>query len=50
VLQLPLGDQDGVQELLDLRITSLGVSQDLADEIDRVLHFESMPYLLPFCH
>jgi hypothetical protein len=32
---------------LDLRVTGLGVSQDLADKIDRVLHLESVPYLLP---
>jgi hypothetical protein len=35
---------------LDLSITSLGVGQDLADEINRALHLESMLYLLLFYH
>jgi hypothetical protein len=45
VPQLSFGNQDGVQELLDLRITGLGIGQDLADKINRVLHLESVPCL-----
>jgi hypothetical protein len=47
VPQLSPGDQDGVQELLDLRITGLGIGQDLADKINRALHRESVPCLSP---
>jgi hypothetical protein len=45
--QLPFGDQDGVQELLDLGVASLGIGQDFAYEVYRVLHLEGMPLLLP---
>jgi hypothetical protein len=48
VPQLSLGDQDGVQELLDLGVTGLGISQDLVDKINRASHLESMPCFFPF--
>ena len=38
-------DQDSVQQLLDLRIASLRLIQDLADEIHRALDFILMPDL-----
>jgi hypothetical protein len=47
VPQLSPSDQENIQELLDLRVTGLGVGQDLANKIDRALHLESVPYLLP---
>ena len=49
-MQLPLGDQDGIQELLDLRVVSLGVRQDLANEVYGALHFEGMSLFLPLYH
>jgi hypothetical protein len=48
VAQLPPGDEDNVQELLDLWIACLGVRQDFIDEIDWTLHFEGMTLLLSF--
>ena len=42
VTQLPLGDKDGVQELLDLGVAGLGIGQDLANEVHGKLHFEGM--------
>ena len=45
-MQLPLGDQDGVQELLDLWVASLGVRQDLANKVYGVLHFEGVSLFL----
>ena len=48
--QLPLGDQDGVKELLDLRVASLGVEQDLINEVYGVLHFEGVSLFLPLYH
>jgi hypothetical protein len=48
VAQLPSADEDGIQELLDLWVTCLGVGQDFTDEVDRTLDFESMTFLLPF--
>ena len=33
VTQLSLGDKDGVHELLDLGVVSLGIGQDLANEV-----------------
>jgi hypothetical protein len=47
VPQLSLGDQDDIQELLDLGIMGLGVDQDLADKIKRALHLESAPCFFP---
>jgi hypothetical protein len=32
-------DQDGIEQFLDLRIASLRLIQDLANEVDRVLDF-----------
>jgi hypothetical protein len=48
VAQLPLGDEDSVQELLDLWVACLGVRQDFTDEIDWTLDFEGVTFLLPF--
>ena len=42
VMQLPLGDEDGVQELLDLGVAGLGIGQDLANEVHETLHFEGV--------
>jgi hypothetical protein len=50
VVQLSLGEEDGVQELLDLRVVHLGVGQDFTDEVDRTLHFEGVTLLLSFHH
>ena len=40
--QLPLGNEDGVQELLDLGVAGLGIGQDLANVVYGTLHFEDM--------
>jgi hypothetical protein len=47
VPQLSPSDQDGIQELLDLKVTGLGIGQDLTDKINRALHLESVPCLFP---
>jgi hypothetical protein len=43
-----LGDEDNVQELLDLWASCLGLIQDFTDEIDWMLDFKGMTFLLPF--
>jgi hypothetical protein len=48
VAQLPPGDEDSIQELLDLWIACLGVRKDFTDEVDWTLDFEGMTFLLPF--
>ena len=50
VTELTRRDQDGVQQLLDLRITSLGLIKNLTDEIYRTLHLIGVPGLLAFDH
>ena len=50
VAELARRDQDGVQLLLDLRITSLGFVENLTDEVYRTLHLIGMPGLLAFDH
>ena len=42
VTQLSLGDKDGVQEFLDLGVASLGIGQDIANEVHGTLHFEGV--------
>ena len=49
-MQLPLGDQDGVQELLDLWVASFGVGQDLTNEVYGALHFEGVSLFVPLYH
>jgi hypothetical protein len=44
----PSGDEDSVQELLDLWVACLGVGQDFTDEVDWTLDFEGVTFLLPF--
>jgi hypothetical protein len=48
VAQLSLGDEDSIQEFLDLWVACLGVKQDFADEVDQTLDFESVVLLLLF--
>jgi hypothetical protein len=48
--QLSPGDEDSVQELLDLRVACLGVRQDFTDEVDWTLNLEGVALLLPFHH
>jgi hypothetical protein len=43
VAQLSLGNQDCVQELLDLGIANVGIIQDFTDKVNRALHLEGMP-------
>ena len=48
--QLPPVDQDGVQELLDLGVASLGIGQDLANELHGTLFFEGVSLFFPLYH
>ena len=48
--QLPLGVEDGVQELLDLGVASLGFGQDLANEVHLVLYCEGVPLFFSLHH
>jgi hypothetical protein len=48
VAQLSPGDEDSIQELLDLRVACLGVRQDFTDEADWTSDLEVMTLLLPF--
>ena len=50
VIQLPLGDKDGVQELLDLGVASFGIKQHLAYEVHGMLHFEGVPFFFSLHH
>ena len=46
--QLPLGDQDGVWELLDLGVACLGVGQDFANEVHGALYLEGVSLFSSF--
>ena len=48
--QLPLNDEDGVQEFLDLGVASLRIGQDLANEIHGTLHFEGVSLFFSLYH
>jgi hypothetical protein len=39
-----------IQQLLDLRVTRLGVRQDLADVVDRPLYRQGVPFLRALHH
>ena len=46
--ELPGRNKDIVQHLLDLRILSLRLVQDFADEVDRALNFIGLPNFFLF--
>ena len=48
--QLPLGDKDGIQEFLDLGVASLGIRQDLANEVHEMLYFEGVSLVFLLYH
>jgi hypothetical protein len=48
VVQLPPGDEDSIQDLLDLWVACLGVRQDFTDEVDWMLDLEGVTLLLSF--
>ena len=50
VTQLLLGDKDGVQEFLDLGVASLGIGQDIANEVHGTLHFEGVSLFFLLYH
>ena len=50
VAELARRNQDGVQQLLDLRIMSLGLIKDLADEVYQMLHLIGVPGHFAFDH
>ena len=49
-MQLPLGDKDDVQELLDLGVAGLVIGQDLANKAHGMLHFEGVPFFFSLHH
>ena len=50
VLQLVACKDYGVDQLLNLGVTCLGLREHLADEIDWPLDWQRMPLLLPLDH
>ena len=48
--ELARRNQDGVKQLLDLRMTSLGFIENLADEVYQTLHLIGVLGLLVFDH
>ena len=50
VTQLPLSDKDSIQEFLDLGVASLGIRQDLANEVQGTLHFEGVSLFFLLYH
>ena len=46
--ELPRRNKDSVQQLLDLRISSLRLTQDFADAVDRALNFIGMSSFFSF--
>ena len=50
VTQLPLSNKDGLQEFLDLGVASIGIRQDLANEVHGALYFKSVPLFFSLHH
>ena len=50
VTQLPLGDEDVVQELLGLGVAGLGIREDLTNEVHGILHFEGVSLFFSLYH
>jgi hypothetical protein len=50
VLELPFGDQHGVDELLDLRVAGIEIGKYLANKIDGPLHFQHFVGLVTLDH
>jgi putative heme degradation protein len=50
VSELALGDEYDVEEFLDLWVASLGVEENLANEVYQSLDFEGVGLLLPLHH
>jgi hypothetical protein len=48
--QLPLGDEYGVLQLLDLRVLRLGLGRHFTDEVDGPLYLEYVAHTLSFHH
>ena len=48
MVELPGCNKDSVQQLLDLRIPSLRLVQDFADEVDRALNLIGVPNFFSF--
>jgi len=46
--ELPRRNKDSVQQLLDLRIPSVRLIQEFADEVDRALNFIGVPGFFSF--
>jgi hypothetical protein len=50
VLELPFGDQHGVDELLDMRVAGIEIGKYLANKIDGPLHFQHFVGLVTLDH
>ena len=48
--ELALGDEHGIEELLNSRVVGLRVREDLIDEVHRPLDLEGMAFLFTFHH
>ena len=48
--ELALGDEHGVEELLNSQVAGLRVKEDLADEVHRLLGLEGVTLLFAFHH
>ena len=48
--ELALGDEHGVEELLNSRVVGLQVKEDLIDEVHWPLDLEGMAFLFTFHH
>jgi hypothetical protein len=46
--QLPLGNEDCIEQFLDLRVLCLGLHQHLTNELNGLLHLEHVSLVLPF--
>ena len=50
VTQLRFGDEDGIQELLDLEVAGLVIGQDLTNVVYGTLHFEGVSLFFLLYH
>jgi hypothetical protein len=49
-VELALGDEHGVEELLDPRVSGFRVREDLTDEVHQLLDLEDVAHFLVFHH
>ena len=44
------GNEDRIQQLLELGVSCLGLNEYFADEVDKLLHLEGVTLAFPFRH